>query len=805
MRSPLELTAASLHRPCPPAELPFETTRDAPAFEGVLGQPRALDALHFGLGITRPGFNVFACGPSGVGKETLVRQLLEQQAAHADTPPDWVYVQDFNDTERPRVLELPAGLGLRLQRQMAEAVAELRLGMRAAFESEEYRSRKQQLLTRFKEKQERALGEVQQEARGRDVAVVQTESGIVVAPMQGGEPMDPEKFGTLPSEERERLHQALEHVGAELQALLRRFREWGRVHHEEVKALDREIATTVAHKGLDEPRSAFAKFPAVLDYLGQVERDVIDSADEFLQGDGEDFETMVRRALHRDGNGAAFRRYQVNLLVDNGGRQGAPIVHEDNPTLGNLVGRIEHESQFGALVANFTLIRSGALHRANGGYLVLDALEVLRRPWAWEGLKRTLRAGSVNIESLAQALGAVSTVSLQPTPVPLRDTKVVLTGERQLYYLLAALDPEFPELFKVLVDFEDEMGREPKDQAAYAALVAALVKKEQLRPFDRTAVARTLDHAARRAGDAEKLSVHMRAIVDLLHEADYWAGQRRRTVVSAEDVQAALDAQRRRGSRVRERLLEAVRRGDVLLSTTGERVGQVNGLAVYQLGDQAFGHPSRISARVRLGKGEVVDIEREVELGGPIHSKGVLILSGFLGARYATRTPLALSASLVFEQSYGGIEGDSASLAELCALLSALGEVPVKQSLAVTGSVNQHGEVQPIGGVNEKVEGFFDVCLEAGPLTGEQGVLVPRRNVKNLMLRRDVVEAVEAGRFHVWAVNTVDEALELLTGRPAGERAADGHFPEKSVNAAVEARVVAFAKAARDFAKAKGS
>jgi predicted ATP-dependent protease len=297
----------------------------------------------------------------------------------------------------------------------------------------------------------------------------------------------------------------------------------------------------------------------------------------------------------------------------------------------------------------------------------------------------------------------------------------------------------------------------------------------------------------------------MRAIVDLLHEADYWAGQRRRTVVSAEDVQAALDAQRRRGSRVRERLLEAVRRGDVLLSTSGERVGQVNGLAVYQLGDQAFGHPSRISARVRLGKGEVVDIEREVELGGPIHSKGVLILSGFLGARYATRTPLALSASLVFEQSYGGIEGDSASLAELCALLSALGEVPVKQSLAVTGSVNQHGEVQPIGGVNEKVEGFFDVCLEAGPLTGEQGVLVPRRNVKNLMLRREVVEAVEAGRFHVWAVNTVDEALELLTGRPAGERAADGHFPEKSVNAAVEARVMAFAKAARDFAKAKGS
>lgn len=785
VRTDLELPATALRRACPPEDIPFETTAQAAGFEGVVGQERAVEALRFGMGIAHQGFNLFAVGPPGVGKQSVLRQLLGAQPLAAGALSDWCYVHDFAAPQRPRVLELPRGTGAPLQQGMARAVTELRLAMRAAFESEEYRSRKGQLLSRFKERQEKALTEIEQRARAHDVAVLRSESGLALAPLHAGEPLTPEKFGELPQDQKERLGAELERVGGELQALLRQFREWGREQHDALQALDRELASTVAHRGLEAVRKSCAELSAVQDYLNQVELDVVDSADEFLEEAPVDFEAAMRRALRPDGNGPGFRRYQVNLLVDNGAQQAVPVVSEDHPTYGNLVGRIEHESQFGALVTNFTFIKAGALHRANGGYLILDALRVLQQPWAWEGLKRTLRTGEIRIESLGQSLGLLSTVSIEPGPIPFRGAKVVLVGERVLYYLLASLDPDFSELFKVLVDFDDQMDRDPGHQRVYAQLVATLVKREQLRPFERAAVARVIDHAARAAGDGEKLSLHLRGTVDLLHEAEARAAGRE--LVTATDVQGAIDARRRRGGRVNERLLEAVRRGDVLISVAGERVGQVNALAVFQLGDQAFGHPTRITAQVRLGRGEVVDIEREVELGGPLHSKGVLILGGYLGARFATRFPLSLSATLVFEQSYGAIDGDSASLAELCALMTALAEVPVAQALALTGSINQHGEVQGIGGVNEKVEGFFDVCAQAG-LTGEQGVLIPRSNVKNLMLREDVVKAVEAGQFHLYAVERVDEALELLTGRPA-----------EQVNALAEARLRAFAEAIRSF------
>ncbi len=484
-------------------------------------------------------------------------------------------------------------------------------------------------------------------------------------------------------------------------------------------------------------------------------------------------------------------------MVDHDGARGAPVIYEDHPTYANLVGRIEHLQELGALVTDFTLIRSGALHRANGGYLLLDAIKLLQQPFAWEALKRALRTHEIKIESLGQALGLVSTVSLEPEAIPL-DTKVVLLGDRLLYHLLATLDPEFGDLFKVMADFEQDMDRRRESDAAYANLVAGLVRKERLRSFGRGAVARVIEQAARLAGDAQKLSLNLRAIVDLLREADYCASRASRAMVAAEDVQAAIDAQRQRAGRLRQRMLEAIRRTTLLIDTSGEKVGQINGLSVVELGDHAFGHPTRITARARVGKGEVVDIEREVELGGPIHSKGVLILAGLLGARYAPRVPLSLSASIVFEQSYGGVEGDSASLAELCALLSAIADVPIKQGLAVTGSVNQHGEIQPIGGVNEKIEGFFDVCRERG-LTGEHGVLIPRGNVQHLMLRTDVIAAVVERRFHVHAVSHVDEAIALLTGRAAGARGRDGAFPAGSVNALAEARLAMFAEDARRF------
>ncbi len=798
--STTRLSATSLQRPCGPEEIPFATTADASALDGVIGQDRALDALEFGVGIRHHGYNLFAVGPVGVGKQTLLRQVLDARAAHEPVPSDWCYLHNFDDPERPRVLELPPGMGVRLQRDMDRAIEALRVALRATFDSDEYRTRKQQIVDALKARQEQALEQVRLHAQRRDVAVLKTETGIAIAPLRDGQPMDPDKFHELPEAEQKLLTESMERVGAELQALFEEFHEWGHEHHEELKALDRELTTAAAHGVLNEVRDAYHEFPAVLQHIDRVEVDVVEHAPELLAPSGGSLDVAIGRALERDpAQGPAPRRYRVNVLVDRSELTGAPVVYEDNPTYANLIGRIEHETQFGALITNFTLIRAGALHRASGGYLILDAVDVLRHPYAWEALKRVLRSGEIKVESLGRAIGLVPTVSLEPESIPFGRTKIVLTGERVLYYLLAELDPDFPALFKVLVDFEETMDRRPDTERTYANLVARLVAKEDLKAFDRGAVARVIDRAARLAGDAEKLSVHMRGIVDLLRESDYWAGQGGHTVVAAEDVQRAIDAQRTRSGRIQRRLEEAIDRGDILIATDGEAVGQVNGLAVARLGEHSFGHPSRITARVRLGDGGVVDIEREVELGGPIHAKGVMILGGLLGARYAPSVPLSLSASLVFEQSYGGIDGDSASVAELCALLSALADAPVRQSIAVTGSVNQYGRVQSIGGVNEKIEGFFDVCKARG-LTGDQGVIIPASNVKNLMLRRDVVDAVEAGRFAVYAVEDVDDAIEILTGTPAGSRDDTGVFADGSINARVEARLIEFAERAKSFA-----
>jgi len=497
------------------------------------------------------------------------------------------------------------------------------------------------------------------------------------------------------------------------------------------------------------------------------------------------------------GHANGFKRYAVNVVVSNEDGDGAPVIYEDNPTLSNLIGRVEHISEMGALVTDFTLIKAGALHRANGGYLILDVLKVLTNPLSWDALKRALKAGKIRIESPGQMLSLISTVSLEPADIPLK-AKVVLCGEPLIYYLLSSYDPEFSTLFKVAADFEDEIARDGGKETLFARQLATMIRREKLRSLDRGAVARVIEHSARLAGDAEKLSIDLRAIAALVREADFYAGEAGSAVTRAVQVQQAIDAQIRRADRLRERSYEMIQRGFVLLDTDGAEVGQVNGLSVLQLGSFAFGRPSRITARVRMGAGKVIDIEREVELGGPLHSKGVLILSAYLASHFAADRPLSLSASLVFEQSYGGVEGDSASSAELYALLSALSDVPIRQNLAVTGSVNQNGRVQAIGGVNEKIEGFFDICRQRG-LTGDQGVLIPAVNRKHLMLRQDVVDAVAEERFAIYPVESIDEGIELLTGRPAGVRGADGKFPEGSVNRLVEDRLTAFAEARRRF------
>ncbi|KPK06529.1 MAG: ATP-dependent protease [Anaerolineae bacterium SG8_19] len=799
------LSPEQLCRHCDPAQFSFETTAALEDLEGLIGQTRAVEAVQFGIGIRREGYNLYVLGPHGTGKHTAVRQFLEQKAATEPTPADWCYVNNFEQPHKPDVLKLPPGQGAELRGDMEWLVQELRTAIPAAFEKDDYRAQKQALQEEFAEQQELAFKALQHRAEASQLAVIRTSSGLAFAPVKGDRVLKTEEFQTLPKEEQERIEEAIGQLQAYLEETIRQVQQWEREHRDKMKRLDREVAKFAVDQPLDELREKYRELPEVAAYLDAVEADIIESADDFRQKEEVESPALAGIPLPRALQGPPpFRRYQVNLLVDRIGATGTPVLYQDHPTYQNLIGRVEHiMAQMGTVMTDFTLIKGGAFHQANGGYLMLDAHKVLAQPYAWEALKRALRADEICIESVGQLYGMVSTIALEPEPIPL-DIKIVLLGDRMLYYLLCEYDPDFNELFKVVVDFEEEMDRSPENNMLYARLIGTLARKEELRHFDRSAVARVIDHSARIVEDSEKLSTRMQGIADLLREADYWAGEAGHQVVTAADVQQAIEAQIYRASRIRERAYEAIERGTILIDTTGARVGQVNGLSVISLGQFSFGRPSRITATVRLGRGKVVDIEREVELGGPLHSKGVLILSGFLSARYVPNQPLSLAASLVFEQSYSGVDGDSASSAELYALLSALAEVPLKQSLAVTGSVNQYGQVQAIGGVNEKVEGFFDVC-RAGGLTGEQGVLIPAANVIHLMLRPDVVETVEAGQFHIFAVETIDQGLEILTGLPAGERDEQGNFPEGSLNRQVETRLAAMAERWQALSGANGS
>ncbi|MFM2106015.1 MAG: hypothetical protein RL338_1047 [Chloroflexota bacterium] len=806
------LAAARLLPSCDPASLPFETTAELPDLEEIVGQDRAVEAVRFAIGIRREGYNLFALGPAGIGKHTVLSQFLAAEAPTEKTPSEWAYVHDFDHPERPRALELPPGRGIAFRDAMARFATELRSVIPAAFEDERYRQRREALEDSLKGRRDAALAEIEKEANERDVLIVRTPVGVGLAPSKKGEPIGGDEFKALPEAEQERLRAAMKATEARLEEMLRQVPRWEREHRDAVRELDREVTRAAVHHPIEEIRAEFGTYDGIAGHLDAVEKDVLENAGAIVAaavaasggapgptgGDDGDMESVLASVRPTTGDGVILRRYAVNLLVDRSGTTGAPVVREDHATLVNLVGRVEYLSRLGALVTDHTMIKPGALHRANGGYLVLDARDVLTQPYAWEGLKRALRSRELRIESLGQALNLISTVSLEPEPIPL-DVKVALVGDRLLYGLLVEYDPDFPELFKIAADFEEEVVRSPETDLLYARLIGTLARREGLRPLDRTAVARLIEHASRLAADAGRVSTHMRGITDLIREADHLAGDSGRDRLTAADVQRAIDGRYRRSGRVRERLGDAIQEGTILIATDGATVGQVNGLSVAQIGEVAFGTPTRITASVRLGRGDVIDIEREVELGGPIHSKGVLILAGFLGGRFGGGLPLAFHASLVFEQSYGGVEGDSASLAELCALLSALARLPIRQSFAMTGSVNQHGAVQPIGGVNEKIEGFFDVCAARG-LTGDQGVIIPAPNVRNLVLRRDVVDACEAGRFRIHAVATVDEALELLTGVAAGSRDESGRYPEGTVNGLVEARLAELAESARQFA-----
>lgn len=788
------LTADLLYYKCDPESIPFDSSDEVSPLDKVIGQSRAVDALYFAIGIQKKGYNVFAFGETGTGKYSLIRRILDKHAEGEQVPEDLCYVNNFKEQYRPRLLSMAAGKGRELAEGMKNLEDDIRSGLRVAFESEDYQNRLQSIAEELKEKQQETYQIIQKKAAEHDMAPLRTPAGLIFAPVKDGEVVRPDELKNFSKEERKELENKAADLQKEAQKLFQKMPQWQREINEKQKQFNREVVQYTISPLLQDLRDKFHDNNQVLEYLKAVEMDIIENVYLFFQDEAQQT-AQKQDALPTGGRGGeseALRRYKVNQIIDHSESKGAPVVHEEYPSYQNLFGRVEHMAQMGTLITDFHMIRSGAFHRANGGYLVLDALKVLMEPFTWEGLKRILRSGELKIESIGQRYSLISTVSLEPEALPLK-VKVVLTGSPMIYYQLKNLDPEFGELFKVAADFAYVIDRNSENQREYSRIIATAVNNEELRPFKRDAVARVIEHSSRIAGDGEKLSMHMEGLTDLLRESDYLASQNGKSKVEREDVQKAVDSWTHRSDSLRERMQEQINLDIIIIETEGTRVGQINGLSVLQLGDFAFGRPSRITASIRIGKGDVVDIEREVAMGGPIHSKGVLILSGFLGARYAVEHPLALSASLVFEQSYGGIEGDSASSAELYALLSAISKVPIKQGFAVTGSVDQGGNVQAIGGVNEKIEGFFDICRARG-LSGDQGVLIPHTNIRHLMLRQDVIDNVREGKFHIYPVETIDQGIELLTGIKAGEPDQSGRYPEDSVNGKVFAVLAGLAE-----------
>ncbi|WP_346837238.1 ATP-binding protein [Microbulbifer sp. SAOS-129_SWC] len=750
-----------------------------------LGQTRALEALEFAVEMPQKGYNLYVAGSVGLGRHDLARQQIGAWAGRQEPASDLCYIHNFESEHRPCALVLPAGTARELQRDIDDLLEHLLTAIPDIFRSEEYRARRDELKQALEEREEQAFSALVQRARALGIGVVRTPSGYTIGPLREGEFISPEEFGKLPAEEQQRLKDNIEQVNIDLKETLGQALRWHEQLAEDVKQLNSEYLHLTLDERIDWLRRRYLGSKTVQAFIENIKREVTQNTDDFrAAGERGEKEGIAPAKLIR---ASEFTRFRVNILVDNGGAHGAPVVYEDNPTYHNLLGRVEYESQMGALLTNFSLVKSGALHRANGGCLILDAHRLLVTPYVWETLKRALRSQEIRIQPLELQLGLLSTSSLEPEPIPLQ-LNVVLVGERWIYHLLKAHDSEFSQLFKVYADFSEDITRDRHSVLAYARWIDALVKSEKLRPLSAAAVARVIEQAARVSADAQKLSLHREWLADMLREAGYWCRHESDSRVEPAHVQKAIEKREYRQRQLQERMQEAVERDILMIDTAGEQVAQINGLSVIQLGDTAFGRPSRITATARLGSGKMVDIERETELGGPLHSKGVLILGAFLANRYAPSEPLSLSASLVFEQSYGPVDGDSASLAELCALLSAIAQVPLRQSFAVTGSVNQLGRVQAIGGVNEKIEGFFELCQARG-LDGNQGVIIPAANVQHLMLKQEVVAAVRAQQFSIYAVAQVDEALALLSGLDAGSPGDDGRFPAQSFNGQVQKRL----------------
>jgi lon-related putative ATP-dependent protease len=790
-----ELTAEKAYKVCGSDSIECASSQELTALETIVGQDRAIRAMQFGLGIKEKGFNIYVSGMPGTGRTTAVRKYLEEMAAAKPIPNDWCYVNNFKDPYRPNVLSLPAGRAVELQKGMENLTKVAFQDVRNVFETEEYAKHKEETLAKFQQHKQELLDSVNKMANEAGFILQPTPMGVVTVPTRNGKPLSEEDFLKLSQKDKDALVQNQQKVQNALETSARQAKSLDKDARDAVDKLDREIASYAMRNWNEEMKAKFQNLAEVLTYIQDVQADLLDQV-ELFKTDGQ--EEAPSLPFAPPPKSLPVKKYAVNILVDNSRLKGAPVVVETNPTHDNLFGRIEQEARLGALVTDFTLVRGGALHRANGGYLVLPVEDVLRSPFAWEGLTHALENAEIVIEDISEKFG-FSTKSLKPEPVPL-DIKVILIGRPDIFQLLLGNEVHFRELFKVKAEFDTSMSRTTEHTREYAGFITMLCNTEGLKHLDRSAMARLVEHGSRLAEDQEKLSTHFGEIADVMREASYYAGLDSAELITDQHIRKAIDERYYRSNMIQEHLREMIERGVIKIDIQGKKIGQINGLSVLGLGDISFGQPNRITVSLSMGREGVVNIEREAKLSGPIHTKGVLILAGFLASRYAQDKPLSLSARLVFEQSYGGIEGDSASSTELYAILSALSGLPVNQAIAVTGSVNQNGEVQAIGGVNEKIEGYFDVCSTLG-LTSEQGIVLPESNVTNLMLKESVVEAIRQGKFHLWPVRSIDEGIEVLTGVKAGARQPDGSFEPESVNDRVDKHLGAMAEALQRFGK----
>ena len=795
-----ELSFESLRKTCDPSFMRCQTTEDLAPLGEIIGQERAVRALKFGLGIREQGFNIYVAGYPGTGRKTAVKNFVEEIASGEPVPPDWCYVNNFSNQYEPKAIQLPAGKGKEFQSDVKTLIENIRTALPKAFESDDYAARRETTIRSLERQRKEVIDKLNAKAQQEGFVIQNTPIGLLLIPVVNGKPLKEEELLSLPQKTKDLIQEKRERLESELRNTMRQFLDMERKIREEINKLNRDVALYAIGNLVEDIIEKYKGLPEITTYLKDVQNDILDNIAQFVKRRDTQEQMPFPVPWMKE---APFRKYEVNVVVDNSDVKGAPVIMEFNPTYTNLFGTTEKEAQFGALVTDFTMIRGGSLHKANRGYLIIPVEDLLRNPFSYEGLKRALRDQKIIIEEPQERFGFISTKGLKPQPIPL-SIKVVLIGNPYLYQQLFVLDMEFTELFKVKAEFDTTMTRTEENVKRYAAFVCTICQKENLKHLDASGLAKLVEYSQRLAEDQQKLSTRFAEVADIVREANFYATQDKSNLVTGSHVKKAIEEKIYRSKLIQEKIQEMIQREIILIDTDAEKVGQVNGLSVMGLGDFAFGSPSRVTASVGLGREGVIDIEREAKMGGPIHTKGVLILSGYLNEKYAQDKPLGLSTRLVFEQNYGGVEGDSASSTELYAILSALSGLPIKQNLAVTGSVNQKGEVQAIGGVNEKIEGFFEVC-KAKSFTGQQGVMIPASNVQNLMLKEEVVDAVKAGKFHIYSAKTIDEGIEVLTGVKAGERRKDGTFEEDTVNYRVDKQLKSMAEKLKDFPSAAPS